>query len=113
MGVTSASSAQVATDLAALAERVAALEDCLVWEVAAGQTARRETAELRARLDELAAAAPAPAAAVEVEPVPGPPPGPAAEDDRRLARRDVVEGLRTSMRAAGRLLDGRRASGAR
>lgn len=105
----SGSSAQLATDLAALAERVAALEDCLVWEVAAGQTARRETAELRERLDALEASTAAPdiveddRASVPPAPMPG-----LDLDDAHRARAAVLEGLRASVRAAGRLLEARR-----
>ena len=112
-GVTAASPATLATDVAALSERVAALEDCLVWEVAAAQTARRELSELRGRLDELAG--PGDFTPPAADP-PAPFPGPAraddaarsAEDAARRARREVVEGLRASVRAAGRLLEGRR-----
>ncbi|MGH9181826.1 MAG: hypothetical protein ACRDY5_08945, partial [Acidimicrobiales bacterium] len=114
-GVTDASGAGLVTDLAALSERVAALEDCLVWEVASGQTIRRELAELQARLDELdrapaAAVAGAVAGAATVGGTDEPPhPEPAdSGEEARQARREVVEGLRASVRAAGRLLDGRR-----
>lgn len=101
-GVAAAASSQLAGEVAALAERVTALEDCLVWEVAASQTARRETAELRARLDKLTRGA------GEPELRPAPRRASPHQGGPRRPGHEVVDGLRASVRAAGRLLDGRR-----
>ncbi|MEO6120911.1 MAG: hypothetical protein ABIW46_00180 [Acidimicrobiales bacterium] len=104
-GVAVTSTAAMATDVAELAARVAALEDCLVFEVAAGQTAQRHLAEMRARLDVLEGASPAPEVPnrVENERVSHP------SSLRGSVVEPVVDGLRSSVRAAGRLLEGRRA----